>query len=633
MGRKVKLPTALDIRQHGYDELGIELLARANDDASPALDGPCVVALFEYKGGGAAALWTLDLPLAARAAAAVADLSPDVAEEAIASGRLTEQLQQRVYELFQALQTLLNPKRVIRVALRTIKASRSGLPSGLRPLIVAAQEAVTHDVEVEGYGTGRMSLIVPNTIRARTNTNGSPQTSLPSMRAVTPNSGQPVVLLVDEDASMRSFLRNRLKGGGIACLDAAGGEEALDILQQRTIDLVITELRTPDLDAPGLLAEMGKAKLDIPVIVVAGGGPSFKDAMEVVNRGAVGLFKKPFQFGELSRRVATVLRSGKRGLMGSVDAERSTSDGAEEEVAKQTGTETKGSAFVEEIRAALASGKLHLPVSPAVLRDLRKVMNDKKHEAKDLVSIVERDQDLTMRVLRRARSAAAARRQRVASVTDALTHLGEAAIYSLAIESVKERFIAGLDNAKLAKYSSSLGERAVATAEAARRIAAALKERDPEEFYALALLCDVGEPLLIRVLDRLVKRRKGQVSIDQVRADVARLHGEFGRALLAKWEFDGDVCAISQIHHNRDAYVEAWSRNILLAKKLAVVNLARHAVDRLGHWVQDLGDTSCASEADCAQRLKLGSATYDAVVKDLAKEFADRADSDVLAAA
>ena len=182
-------------------------------------------------------------------------------------------------------------------------------------------------------------------------------------------------------------------------------------------------------------------------------------------------------------------------------------------------------------------------------------------------------------------------------------------------------------------YCSSWGEGAGATAEAARRIAAALKERDPEEFYALALLCDVGEPLLIRVLDRLVKRRKGQVSIDQVRADVARLHGEFGRALLAKWEFDGDVCAISQIHHNRDAYVEAWSRNILLAKKLAVVNLARHAVDRLGHWVQDLGDTSCASEADCAQRLKLGSATYDAVVKDLAKEFADRADSDVLAAA
>ena len=208
-------------------------------------------------------------------------------------------------------------------------------------------------------------------------------------------------------------------------------------------------------------------------------------------------------------------------------------------------------------------------------------------------------------------------------MADALTHLGEASVYSLAIESVKERFIAGLDNSKLAAYSSSLGERAVATAEAARRIAAALR-LPSEEMYALALLCDVGEPLLIRVLDRLLKRREGKVELEQVKRDVARLHGDFGRALLAKWEFDGDISAVAQLHHSREAYVDAWGRNIMIGRKIAILNLARHAVDRLGQWVQDLGDTAAASETDCMQRLRLPADAYDAIVKALAKEFSDR---------
>jgi two-component system KDP operon response regulator KdpE len=114
------------------------------------------------------------------------------------------------------------------------------------------------------------------------------------------------ILLIEDEPQVRRVLRAALAAKGANVIDAQGGEEALNLLRERTVDLVLLDVNSPGMG--GL--ETGRAirnGWDVPIIVISV-RDSDRDKVEALDAGADDFVSKPFSIDELMARIRAVLR-------------------------------------------------------------------------------------------------------------------------------------------------------------------------------------------------------------------------------------------------------------------------------------------------------------------------------------
>ncbi|NOY28301.1 MAG: sigma-54-dependent Fis family transcriptional regulator [Oligoflexia bacterium] len=114
------------------------------------------------------------------------------------------------------------------------------------------------------------------------------------------------VLIVDDEELIRWSLCEHLRSEGYVACEAVDGQEALDVIQQQSPDLVITDLKMPRLDGMGLLQAMLKRDDSVPVIVLTAHG-AVDSAVQATQLGAKAYLTKPFDLREISLQVKRVL--------------------------------------------------------------------------------------------------------------------------------------------------------------------------------------------------------------------------------------------------------------------------------------------------------------------------------------
>jgi two-component system, NtrC family, response regulator AtoC len=114
------------------------------------------------------------------------------------------------------------------------------------------------------------------------------------------------VLLVEDEAALRSAISEQLSDEGFHVVEAHSGEEALRALEQFAFDLVLTDLRLPGVGGAGVLEAARERYPEIAVIVMTGYG-TVRDAVAAIKHGAADFITKPFQFDELSHVIAGAL--------------------------------------------------------------------------------------------------------------------------------------------------------------------------------------------------------------------------------------------------------------------------------------------------------------------------------------
>ncbi len=114
------------------------------------------------------------------------------------------------------------------------------------------------------------------------------------------------VLVVDDEAHMRRVLEIMLQQMGHKVLLASEGAQALDLLERERIDLVLTDLRMPDLDGIGLLRGMAARSFTAPAIVMTAQG-SIASAVEAMKLGASDYLLRPFDVDVLELAMDRVL--------------------------------------------------------------------------------------------------------------------------------------------------------------------------------------------------------------------------------------------------------------------------------------------------------------------------------------
>ena len=114
------------------------------------------------------------------------------------------------------------------------------------------------------------------------------------------------VLIVDDEASMRRVLEIMLTRMGYQTRAAANGVEALQLAQEQSFDLVISDLRMPGMDGIELLRQLRETGLTLPVIMMTAHG-SIESAIEAMRLGACDYLLRPFDVETLELAIRRVL--------------------------------------------------------------------------------------------------------------------------------------------------------------------------------------------------------------------------------------------------------------------------------------------------------------------------------------
>lgn len=120
----------------------------------------------------------------------------------------------------------------------------------------------------------------------------------------------PLILIVDDEAPIRKFLRASL-GEDHRLIEAETGTAALRLAAEQPPDLVILDLGLPDLDGLEVLRRL-REWLSAPVIVLSARGQE-RDKVAALDAGADDYLTKPFSVGELRARIRVAFRHAVRG--------------------------------------------------------------------------------------------------------------------------------------------------------------------------------------------------------------------------------------------------------------------------------------------------------------------------------
>ena len=115
------------------------------------------------------------------------------------------------------------------------------------------------------------------------------------------------ILVVEDDASIASFVARGLREAGFAVDSAADGHDGLAKAQSAAYDAAIVDLMLPGRDGLSLVAELRRAGIHTPVLVLTA-RRSVEDRVRGLETGADDYLVKPFAFSELLARVHALIR-------------------------------------------------------------------------------------------------------------------------------------------------------------------------------------------------------------------------------------------------------------------------------------------------------------------------------------
>lgn len=120
------------------------------------------------------------------------------------------------------------------------------------------------------------------------------------------------ILVIEDEKSINYLIRTVLTANGYDAIQALTGEEACNMLDAYSPDLVILDLGLPDMDGVDIIRKL-RSWSQIPIIVVSARTRE-RDKIEALDLGADDYITKPFGGGELLARIRTALRHTRSAL-------------------------------------------------------------------------------------------------------------------------------------------------------------------------------------------------------------------------------------------------------------------------------------------------------------------------------
>jgi DNA-binding NtrC family response regulator len=115
------------------------------------------------------------------------------------------------------------------------------------------------------------------------------------------------ILVVDDEAVVRELTVEILRRSGYKPHGVSSAKHALELLDQETFDLVVSDVVMPEMTGVEFLYELRKNRPELPVVLMTGGSKEPERATKAVELGACSLIYKPFSQAELTAAVSAAL--------------------------------------------------------------------------------------------------------------------------------------------------------------------------------------------------------------------------------------------------------------------------------------------------------------------------------------
>jgi two-component system, cell cycle sensor histidine kinase and response regulator CckA len=114
-----------------------------------------------------------------------------------------------------------------------------------------------------------------------------------------------LVLVVEDEPSLRKLIEQMLTDGGYRAIGAGGAEQAIGVALEQEIDLLLSDIVMPGAPGPQLAESLQEMRPELPVLLMSG----YSEHTDAV-RERWPLIEKPFTAGQLLRAVASALEQG-----------------------------------------------------------------------------------------------------------------------------------------------------------------------------------------------------------------------------------------------------------------------------------------------------------------------------------
>jgi two-component system KDP operon response regulator KdpE len=118
------------------------------------------------------------------------------------------------------------------------------------------------------------------------------------------------VLMIEDELSIRRFLKPSLQSHGFKILEAVTGEEGLSLVSSHNPDIILLDLGLPDMDGLEVVKRL-REWTTTPIIVITARDKE-KDKIAGLDAGADDYLTKPFDVGELLARIRVAMRHAQR---------------------------------------------------------------------------------------------------------------------------------------------------------------------------------------------------------------------------------------------------------------------------------------------------------------------------------
>ena len=120
----------------------------------------------------------------------------------------------------------------------------------------------------------------------------------------------PSILVIDDDAQLRGFLREVLDQAGYRVYEAANGNEGSEQYARHDPDLVLTDIVMPEKEGMELIMELRRDHPTLPIIAMSGGNAGFSGSYLTVasKLGADAALAKPFTASHLLAAIEQLLK-------------------------------------------------------------------------------------------------------------------------------------------------------------------------------------------------------------------------------------------------------------------------------------------------------------------------------------
>lgn len=261
-----------------------------------------------------------------------------------------------------------------------------------------------------------------------------------------------------------------------------------------------------------------------------------------------------------------------------------------------------------------SAGKITPPVVPKVVQDLQKEIKNKSSNADKLGAVIERDPVISLRLISIANSPVYRGVQEISNVRNALPRLGLKETLNI-VFGIANKNLYVADRAQFKILMDKLWVHSLATAYAAKLLAQKLSLADPDNFFMMGLIHDVGKTLLLKAFsDELAAK---SYNLEAIVANINEAHLSVGAMLVKRWGFP-QLTINTVVHHEGGEY------SADTAKEILVVNLANMLTRTLGYSLYSEKDLDFA-ELPSVQFLKLDPETLPEIgeeVKQIVSEVA-----------